>query len=546
MGGAMIPQRLHFIWTGPEPMPAWAEANLERFRELNPEFEVAVHGEGALLPKYESVYEQLRCASSRSDLLRYSVLQRHGGWYFDLDFYPMRPLADVVRAYELSGDTMFVSRQAGQKNPKLVYANAPLAAEADWLGWELIDEIVLSRKPPYGRTAFGPELIVQAVRKRPRLFTVADTPWFFPAAEARARRVWAALGTASDDRYARRLCPGTGGQLPFAMHLWANGSPDLAVPPRKVLAKLDGNPDGPFAGRRACLAALPIQWDDTTQPFQAIAQGLAAAGFTVVVADLEDAPQELVTSDLLALWNGRKSTYGQLAASARRFGLPVLCIEHGFFDRRAHVQIDHEGILHWASWRREFKNPAPAEGAERLACIWPRPLDPFHKRRDGYVLVIGQLRGDSQLAESEITIPADLERLVARSVPEGVGAVFRPHPKARRQRSNHLPLCKAATLEEAVCGARFAVMVNSNSGNECLALGCPVLCFGPALYAQAGVARQTTVKAFRKDLTEMLAGWRPDEPTTRNYLHWLACRQWNADDLADGRVLAELARRAFA
>jgi len=525
-------------------MPAWAEANLERFRELNPEFEVAVHGEGALLPKYEPIYRQLECASSRSDLLRYSVLQQHGGWYFDLDFYPMRPLADAVRAYELSGDTMFVSRQAGQKNPALVYANAPLAAETDWAGWELIDEIILSGKPPYGRTAFGPELIRQAVRKRPRLFTVSDAAWFFPAPQAQARRVWEALNNAGDSRYARRLCAGTGGQLPFAMHLWANGSPDLPVP-RKVLAELDGNPDGPFAGRRACLAALPVQWNDTTQPFGAVAQGLAAAGFSVVVADLDDAAEELVTSDLLALWNGRKSTYAKLAGSARRFGLPVLAVEHGFFDRRAHVQIDHEGILHWASWRRELKNPAPADGAERLARVWPRPLEPFRKR-DGYVLVIGQLRGDSQLAESEITIPADLERLVGRSLPNGTQAVFRPHPKARRQKSNHLPLCKAATLEEAVRGARFAVMVNSNSGNECLALGCPVLCFGPALYAMAGVARQTNVKTFRKDLTEMTNGQHPDESAVRNYLHWLACRQWNADDLADGRVLAELARRAFA
>jgi len=329
------------------------------------------------------------------------------------------------------------------------------------------------------------------------------------------------------------------------MHLWANGSPELPVPPRKALAELDGNPDGPFAGLRACLAALPIQWNDTTQPFRAVAQGLAAAGFTVVVADLGDAPQELVTSDLLALWNGRKSTYGQLAASARRFGLPVLCVEHGFFDRRAHVQIDHEGILHWASWRRELRNPASKEGAERLARVWPKPIEPFRKR-DGTILVIGQLRGDSQLAESEITVPADLERLVARSLPEGVGAVFRPHPKARRQRSNHLPLSKAATLEEAVRDARFAVMVNSNSGNECLALGCPVLCFGPALYAQASVAHGTTIKTFRKDLAAMLAGWHPDDAAVRNYLHWLACRQWNADDLADGRVLAELARRAFA
>ena len=543
----MIPNILHFIWFGPAPMPSWARSNLDRFRALNPDYEVLFHGEEVLLDKYRAVYDRIDAPSSRSDLLRYSALQRHGGWYWDLDFVPFRPVADIVRAFQLDGSTMFASRQANQRNPKLDYAATPLAATSDWSGWEAVDRIVFARAEPYRRTAFGPELIGELARAQPHLFTVSDAPWFFPANAAGARRVWAAARMSGGARYARRLCPETGSQLPFAMHLWADGATgDLAAPSRAAHAEFEGDPAGPFHGRRAVLAALEMQWADDTQPFRGIARGLAAAGFDTVVADLPDVPDALVTGDLLVVWNGRKSTYLRLARRARRYGLPVLNVEHGFFDRRAHVQIDHQGILHWASWRHRLSEPAPPEGADRLARVWPRPIEPVRRRRDGYVLVLGQVKRDSQLDESAFQSSAPLEKLVARSLPEGVQAVFRAHPKSRRQRSNHLPVCEAETLEEAVRGARLAVTINSNAGNECLALGCPVLCFGPALYATAGVARRTTPSTFRADLADVLNGAPPpDEDAVRNYLEWLACRQWNADDLADGKVIAELVGRAF-
>ena len=131
----MIPRILHFLWFGRAPMPAWAEANLERFRALNPEFEITVHGEEVLLDKYREAYGRIDAPSSRSDLLRYSALQRFGGWYWDLDFLPFRPVLDIVHAYELKGDTLFVARQANQKNAALDYAATPIAATADWPGW---------------------------------------------------------------------------------------------------------------------------------------------------------------------------------------------------------------------------------------------------------------------------------------------------------------------------------------------------------------------------------------------------------------------------
>ncbi len=191
--------------------------------------------------------------------------------------------------------------------------------------------------------------------------------------------------------------------------------------------------------------------------------------------------------------------------------------------------------------------PAPPEGAERLARVWPHQLRPFGAR-SGYVLVLGQLSGDSQMDESEIQVCTQLEKIVSRSLPPGADAVFRPHPLARPKprHAQYLPRCEAPTLAGAVEGARFAVTVNSNAAGECLAMGCPVLCFGPALCAKAGVARQTAVSTLRDDLALMVRGWRPDGEAVRNYLRWLACRQWSQEELREGTVLSHLVRRALA
>ena len=72
-----------------------------------------------------------------------------------------------------------------------------------------------------------------------------------------------------------------------------------------------------------------------------------------------------------------------------------------------------------------------------------------------------------------------------------------------------------------------------------------MLCFGPALYAAAGVALQTTMSDLGDALSTMLSGWRPDAEKVRNYLHWLACRQWSQEEIREGAMLASLVRKAL-
>ena len=540
----MIPQIIHFVWIGPD-RPDWAEHNIAEFRRLNPDHEIRVHGEEVLLDDYRARYEGLTEPCSKADLLRYSALERYGGWYFDVDYLPFRPLCDAERAWALDDRRVFIGQVWDDPSNPGWLGNGMIACGTDCGVWPRMRELVKSTEP-VGRLAYGPAAIRRLHHETPDAFVIAGVEWFHGIKPDWSGKVYRAIRASGSNACVREFDPRMGGQLPFAMHLWAwKYAHELeapGTPSRRCLGTIG-------EGRRvAAVLTLPgYRMNDEDSIFTAIARGLAKCGYRVELLPYEDHALSY-SSEIPAVavvWNGRKGAGRTFAQEARRLSVPELYVEHGFFDRAKHVQVDHGGFLHWASWRRELRNPAPADGAERLSRVWPSLLEAFGKRK-GYVLVIGQLRGDTQLAESEINMSVELERLVARSLPDGVQAVFRPHPKARRQRSNYLPLSKAATLEEAVRGARFAVIINSNSGNECLALGCPILCLGPALYEMAGVAKQTTVRTFRKDLAAMLDGWHPDGVAVRNYLHWLACRQWNAADLADGRVMEELVRRAFA
>lgn len=101
------------------------------------------------------------------------------------------------------------------------------------------------------------------------------------------------------------------------------------------------------------------------------------------------------------------------------------------------------------------------------------------------------------------------------------------------------------SLADALAGARFAVTINSNSGNEALAAGCPLLALGPAPYTIARVARRCSLADLSRALASMADGdLGPSDDrapaAVRNYLFHLACRQFSTRELAGPRVLANL------
>lgn len=290
-------------------------------------------------------------------------------------------------------------------------------------------------------------------------------------------------------------------------------------------------------GRRIGVIAGGTQWRDRGRvlgmPHRHVVEGLRRIGAEPVVVSpgqwpLFDRPVEAVL-----VWNGLKGRTAEYVQRFRDEGTLVFAMEHGWFDRRRHVQVDAAGFSHAASWAtaERLSRPAPPEGRGRFVTAWGREPLPV-AARGGYVLVLLQVPADAQLRDSEIRTPDELVRAAGAA-----GDIrIRPHP----QHPWDGPSAIGGTLAEAVAGAAFCVTINSTAGVEALAMGCPVLCLGPSVYGVAGAAGQTTVADMPEGIGDMRDGWCPEPDAVKNFLFHLACRQWSLTELADGWPLADL------
>jgi hypothetical protein len=558
MQSAELPKLIHFVWVGPggqaTEMPTWAKANIERFRELNPDHEVKIHGEEVLIDELRDSYRAAMEAwgpSSGSDLLRYSALRRYGGWYFDVDFRPLRPLADAERAWQMDGSRVFVARQQHNKNTTLTHNGAMMASGADAAGLRrLIDMAAASQ--PERRVSYGPALITQAVSDAPREYIVSDACWWYPLSIAQAAEAWGHM-LAGDDGPIASVDVATGGQMPYAAHLWAEtNATALATAPR-IGAQM--RPKAIIClrvtnGRRA----EKHPFGPSSELVNAIKSSLEVLGYSVSVGDDGKIERGYKAPKVVFVWNGIRNA--KAAAEWEKTGAAVFRVEQGFFDRPRHYQVDHEGILHRTSWRNLLiaGEQPPDDAREKLHRYVPG-VKTQGSKRGGYVLVLGQVANDSQLADSEISGPIPLARLVRRVMRgKKIECFFRPHPAdTRSHRRVRMPVLGGGNekaqyratgsgpqLADALAGAKFVVTINSNAITEALAAGVPVLAFGPSLAIYAGAAHPTSSATLAADIDEMLGGWRAPQVKVVEYLAHLAGRQYSAADLAKTDVMARL------
>ncbi len=533
--GAMtgIPKLIHFVWTGAAELPEWGRRHMDAFARLNPGYAIKLHGDAALAPQYRAAWERFPLPVQRADLIRYSVLEREGGWYFDLDFLPFRPLDEAEHAWQLDGARLAVARQHGHRSGDAApYANAPLACAPGLPLWGAVAEYVVAAITG-NRCALGPLLVNRLVEDHPDNCAIMGWPWWFPSSIEDAPARYAAASRRPER--ARHFAPETGGQLPYAMHCWADAGTPMPAPRATNRVWILHDPAGPELGAEAHAA----RWPDS-HPMSAAREGLAAAGYEVLAA----APPQVNSAypffpdgapEALLVWNGLRPPHQSRVTAAEAAGVPVWRIEHGFLDRRRYVQCDCRGILHWASWAADWNGPPPPAAAARLAAAWPAPLLPPVARTAGPILVVGQMDGDTQMMDSPVREQAELLAAVAAALPPAVAAAeYRPHPRGHALGHYPLPLAPAGEpLADALARCRFVVTINSNTIVEATALGVPCLAFGPSTAITAGVARQATVETLADDLAAMYRGWTPAPDAARNYLLHLACRQYSTVELRD-------------
>ena len=236
-----IPNVIHFVWLGPA-MPDWAQLNIERFRALNfGRYEVVTHGEEILLDRYRPGYEAVagqHVWARRSDLLRASALQDPrwgGGWYFDTDCCPFRPLADIEQNFDLSTGFFLVRRD------RKVIANGMIGAAAGSRFMQIFDAELarLAGQPrnyPDRWGAYGPDLVTRLAAEHPKDVTIAGPEWFFPADGVAAQHAYTRLaeGGFSLESVQKEV---PGGPIPFMLHTEQKDSLVIANPRPTAPAK---------------------------------------------------------------------------------------------------------------------------------------------------------------------------------------------------------------------------------------------------------------------------------------------------------------------
>ena len=523
----MLPNILHQIWLG--EMPEYAQACHEAWRTMmEPRgWDVRLHRDTSeLLPELQNHAGRADIRDT-ADLLRVSILARYGGWYMDCDHWPVRPLDTLVIADP--GQRLVFARQHGHRSgSKWPFGNSPLASVPGGNGISaLIELLAATPNDPDVRHPFGPGAIKRLYEAQPMLCHVLGWPWFFPAGIGHSKPPWQAA-RAHDKEWLTRCCPETHGTLPVAVHLWANGR-DLTLPePPRPTVWLWHSPDSVALTKYAEPGHRP--WPHG-HPSAAAKQGLEAAGFEVFVAPPNIYPTPPPLCQAAMCWNGRGPTGVQGLANCAERNIPFWRMEHGFLDRRRFSQCDDAGILHWASWAQGgWDDPLPPDADARLEMAGVSEIRPCEPRA-GYVLVLGQVAGDSQLDDSEVVGPAPLQRLVERALPRHGEAYFRPHPNSRVERAPILPRCEADTLDEALSGARLVVTINSNAVVEALVAGVPCLIFGPHTALAAGVVAQARKDTFAEDFAAALGNpFCPPPDQVRRYLGRLACHQYSNDE----------------
>jgi hypothetical protein len=234
-----IPKKLHFIWIGTPHPPDWVLANIRRWAELNEGWPVKIHNADVLLPEWEDVYRRCEDLCTRSDLLRLSVLRREGGWYFDVDFVPLRPMADIYADHDLSCGC-FLTKQ-WEPGPKRI-ANGVMGLSTDAAVWTEIDAIIAdARGQELERTTFGPLLATRLVQRCPEteVGKINDFYlWRFNSLDTTGKNsaMYKYEALLAGDFSEAAMAATCGEHRPYVVHLWCGGKYDWTPHiPRPVL-----------------------------------------------------------------------------------------------------------------------------------------------------------------------------------------------------------------------------------------------------------------------------------------------------------------------
>ena len=210
-------------------------------------------------------------------------------------------------------------------------------------------------------------------------------------------------------------------------------------------------------------------------------------------------------SDLVCCWGWR---VGQVFPENTR----VLVMELGYIGDRMHWRS-----LGWNGLNGRATFPRVIDGGERWIKNFPNIMQAWN-HGDDYILLIGQVSGDSAVAHVDIK---EWYRKTANELTgHGLPIRFRPHPNG--DNAVDIPGVSPidGSLQEALAGARWAVTFNSNAGVDAVLAGIPTVTCDAGTMAW--------------EVTGHSPGERPPAPARWSWASHLAFCQWTHEEIEAG------------
>lgn len=177
-----LPKIIHFIWIG-SSIPDWARDNIAQFKLLNPDYRIMIHGEEIMLPFFQDAYNGItneHIYSRRSDILRICALLRHGGWYFDCDFLPFRPINDIYREYPQTNDCFITHCDYLHGKPWMANGIIGSTKDSAFLA-QIVRSILMKNfnREPLCWGSYGTEIVTNLQKQFPHLVTIGPKIDFY-------------------------------------------------------------------------------------------------------------------------------------------------------------------------------------------------------------------------------------------------------------------------------------------------------------------------------------------------------------------------------
>lgn len=95
----MVIKKIHQIWVGPNPLPTKSVEFIRNIKQLHPDYEYRLWTDIDITPANFTNIQYINSTkiyAQKADIMRYEILNKHGGVYLDVDFQILKCLTPLL------------------------------------------------------------------------------------------------------------------------------------------------------------------------------------------------------------------------------------------------------------------------------------------------------------------------------------------------------------------------------------------------------------------------------------------------------------------